>query len=104
MSPFAPAGNFFVYILRCADGSFYVGHTVNVSARIQTHNEGRGAFWTARRRPVTLVYQESALSEAEAVAREHQIKRWTHNKKLALIKGGLAKLEGLAKRHGRGHQ
>jgi putative endonuclease len=89
---------FFVYILRCADDSLYVGHTSNVEARLNVHNEGRGALWTACRRPVILVYQEKHASEAEAIAREGQIKRWTHAKKLALINGDRAVLKSLAKR------
>jgi predicted GIY-YIG superfamily endonuclease len=98
MSAHASADSCFVYILRCADGSFYVGHAADVFARVEMHNEGRGALWTARRRPVTLVYQELAFSKAGAVAREQQIKQWTHNKKLALIDGDLARLKALAKR------
>jgi hypothetical protein len=58
MSASAPADSFFVYIIRCADGSFYVGHTSNVDDRIKVHNDGRGALWTACRRPVTLLYRE----------------------------------------------
>jgi len=62
------------------------------------HNDDRGALWTACRRPVRLVYQERQPSEAQAVARERQIKRWTHTKKLALINGDLGKLKSLARR------
>jgi predicted GIY-YIG superfamily endonuclease len=106
MSASAPADSFglssskgfFVYILKCSDGSLYVGHASNVDERVKTHNEGRGASWTACRRPVTLVYYESASSVEKAVARERQIKRWTHDKKLALIAGDLGKLKALAKR------
>ena len=95
----APADSFFVYIIRCADDSlYYVGHTSNVNERGTVHNEGRGARWTACRRPVTLAYLESLPSEEKAIARERQIKRWTHHKKLALIAGDLAKLKSLAKR------
>jgi predicted GIY-YIG superfamily endonuclease len=98
MSASAPADSFFVYILRCADGSLYVGHTSNLDDRIKAHNDGRGASWTACRRRVTLVYQESAPSEENAVDRERQIKRWKHAKKLALINGNKAALKSLAKR------
>jgi predicted GIY-YIG superfamily endonuclease len=89
---------FFVYILRCADGSFYIGHTCNVLDRLRTHNEGRGAVWTAARLPVALVYQEEYSTEQLAIAREHQLKRWTHAKKFALINGDRAALKSLAKR------
>lgn len=49
----------FVYILRCRDNSFYVGHAADVPARVLVLNEGRGARWTTKRRPVLLVYQDS---------------------------------------------
>jgi predicted GIY-YIG superfamily endonuclease len=94
----APADSFFVYVLICADGSFYVGHTSNVQDRVKVHNQGRGALWTACRRPVALAYQEQHRSEADAVARERQLKRRTHAKKLALINGDRAKLKSLAQR------
>ncbi len=95
---FASADSFFVYILRCADGSLYVGHTSSVEERVNLHNDGRAAMWTACRRPITLVYQERHQSESTAIAREPQIKRWTHAKKLALIKGDRTALKSLAKR------
>jgi predicted GIY-YIG superfamily endonuclease len=98
MSASASLDLFFVYIVRCSDDSFYVGHTSNVDERVIAHNEGRGAVWTACRRPVILVYQESMSSAEDAVAREWQIKRWTHAKKLALINGDQAKLKALSKR------
>ncbi len=91
-------GQFFVYILRCSDDTLYVGHTTNVPDRVKVHNEGRGALWTQCRRPVGLVYQEQHPTEANAIAREHQVKRWTHAKKLALMNGDRAKLKSLAKR------
>jgi len=98
MSAFAPADSFFVYILRCADDSLYVGHTSNVEDRVKVHNNGRGALWTACRRPVHLVYQERHLSEIDAITRERQLKRWSKAKKMALINGALANLKALAKR------
>jgi putative endonuclease len=73
MSASAPADSFFVYILRCSDDSFYVGHSGNVSERVEAHNDARGALWTACRAPVKLVYQERCPSELAAVARERQI-------------------------------
>jgi putative endonuclease len=94
----APADSFFVYVLRCSDGSLYVGHTSNLQDRLTVHNEGRGAAWTACRRPVELVYNEPFVFEKNAIVRERQIKRWTHAKKLALINGNLGKLKSLAKR------
>lgn len=92
------SSNFFVYILRCSDGSFYIRHTQNVEERVKLHNDGRGALWTACRIPATLVYEERHPSELKAIHRERQIKRWTHAKKLALIKGDRSRLKALAKR------
>jgi putative endonuclease len=90
-------GPVFVYILRCSDGSFYAGHSKNVEERVAAHNNGRGSVWTTCRRPVRLVYRESRATEAAAVKRERQIKRWTHAKKEALIEGNLARLKELSR-------
>ena len=65
---------YFVYIVRCADGSYYSGVTTDLQTRVSTHNSGQGAAWTAARRPVVLVYHEPALDERRALARERQIK------------------------------
>jgi predicted GIY-YIG superfamily endonuclease len=98
MSESLPSDSYFVYIVRCADDSLYIGHTSNVEERVKVHNDGQGALWTACRRPVLLVYQEQHSSEPSAIARERQLKRWTHAKKLALINGDRATLKSLAKR------
>jgi putative endonuclease len=74
-----------VYIVRCADNSLYVGHTDDLDSREKTHNEGRGGRCTAQRRPVQVVYFESHDSAEIAIARERQMKRWTTSKKEALI-------------------
>jgi predicted GIY-YIG superfamily endonuclease len=87
---------FYVYILRCSDGSYYVGHSEDVSTRLKVHNAGEGAAWTARRRPVILVYQEPLTTETEAVERELQLKGWSRAKKEALIKGNRATLKQLS--------
>jgi putative endonuclease len=65
---------------------------------VKAHSDGRGASWTTRRRPVELVYQERFATEQKAIARERQLKRWTHAKKLALVNGDEATLRYLAKR------
>ena len=93
-----------VYILRCSDGSYYIGHTEDVAARIKCHQDGRGAVWTAARRPVSLVYEEHVSSETAAVARERQIKKWSRPKKEALISGEWTALKALSRcrsSHGR---
>jgi len=89
---------YYTYILTCSDRSFYVGHTNNVQRRIVEHNAGRGARYTAIRRPVNLSYVEEHSSLSEAVNREKQIKGWTKAKKQALIEGGLDSMHSLAKR------
>ncbi|MHC5123439.1 MAG: GIY-YIG nuclease family protein, partial [Planctomycetota bacterium] len=48
----------FVYFLTCSDDSYYIGHTHNIKQRVETHNQGRGSSWTAKRLPVTLAYFE----------------------------------------------
>ena len=87
----------FVYILRCADESFYVGITQDLDARLKAHNDGRGATYTFKRRPVSLVYSERYELDTQVVARERQLKRWSHSKKQALISGDLQKLKRLSK-------
>jgi len=89
------AGSFFVYILRCADGTLYTGSAKDPQARAKAHNDGRGARYTSGRRPVSLVYAEKCDSQGSAVQREHQLKRWTRRKKEALIVGDLGLLKRL---------
>jgi predicted GIY-YIG superfamily endonuclease len=88
----------YTYILLCSDGSYYVGHTEDVTARLALHNAGRGAIYTAHRRPVVLVYSESSPSKSIAITREKQIKKWSHAKKQALAEDDLDQLHSLAKR------
>ena len=89
---------FFVYILFCSDGSFYVGHAQDVQARVDDHNSGRGAKFTLLRRPVQLVYSEAHETVATALRRERQLKGWTRSKKAALIAGELNRLHYLSSR------
>jgi putative endonuclease len=84
---------YYVYILSCADGSFYVGSTQNLATRIKTHDDGRGAAHTFKNRPFRLVYSERFLSRTDASARERQLKRWSREKKAALISGNLERLK-----------
>jgi putative endonuclease len=76
-----------VYIVRCADGTFYTGIATDVGRRVAEHNatDGLAAKYTRSRRPVTLVYEEKAATRAEAGRREYQIKQLTRAQKLALI-------------------
>ncbi|HEY3916770.1 MAG TPA: GIY-YIG nuclease family protein [Stellaceae bacterium] len=90
--------NAYVYILRCADGAYYVGSTrTSLEQRVAEHNAGSFGGYTARRRPVALVFQQDFARIADAVAAERQLKGWTRAKKEALIRGDLATLHSLAK-------
>ena len=77
---------FYIYILRCADGSYYTGHTDNLEARLAAHRNGEIRGYTFKRRPVKLVFTEQFRSRQDAFEREHQIKRWSRAKKEALIR------------------
>ena len=87
-----------MYILQCADGSYYVGSTKNLERRIREHNQGLGAKYTARRRPVKLVYSAEFDSIAEAYRREKQVQGWGRAKREALIRGDFDALPGLARK------
>ncbi|MCA8928325.1 MAG: GIY-YIG nuclease family protein [Alphaproteobacteria bacterium] len=78
-----------VYMLRCADGSYYVGCTRdgNTDHRLAQHNAGFGGAYTRQRRPVELVWAEAFASYDDAFAAERRIKRWSRAKKDALIRG-----------------
>ncbi len=77
----------FVYIVRCGDGSLYTGISTNVERRINRHNDGLGSAYTRSHRPVVLVWTEAAESESQARKREAQIKGWTRLKKEDFLKG-----------------
>jgi predicted GIY-YIG superfamily endonuclease len=89
---------YYVYILRCADDSFYVGSAQDLDSRLKAHIDGRGAAYTFKHRPVRLVYFEEFRSQDEALARERQLKRWSYGKKEALVAGDLGRLKHLGKR------
>lgn len=76
----------FVYILKCSDNTLYTGVTTDLKRRIREHNSDTSKTkYTKPRRPVTLIYTETAASLAKAKQREHQIKQLTRNEKLNLI-------------------
>ena len=79
----------FVYIVRCADGTLYTGYARDPHEREKVHNDGRGAHYTACRRPVRLVYFEGFESRGEALSREYRLKRLTRPQKESLIEKGL---------------
>ncbi len=89
--------NFYTYILLCADDTLYVGHTHDLRSRVDVHKAGRGALYTAKHGVARLVYSEKHATEARAVARELQIKKWSRAKKMALINGDLDRLRKLSR-------
>ena len=85
----------FVYILRCNDGSYYVGKTNDLRLRLDEHQAGVAANFTAIRRPVEMVYAEEHRTIRHAAYRELQLKRWSRAKKEALISQDLKSLKTL---------
>ena len=89
--------HFWVYILRCSDGSYYTGHTDNIDVRLAQHQAGDGGDWTRRRRPVELAWCEALPTRIEALEAERRIKPWSRDKKEALIAGDWAKVSHFAR-------
>jgi putative endonuclease len=91
----------YLYILRCADGSYYVGTArTTLDHRVAEHNAGHHGGYTATRRPVTLVFSQWFERITDAIAAERQVKGWSRAKKEALIRGDFEGLKLLAKRRG----
>ena len=90
----------FVYILRCADGSYYTGSTKNLEYRLYQHQNGEGANHTKTRLPVELVYFEEFERIDEAFYREKQVQGWSRKKKEALIARDFDKLSHLSRSKG----
>lgn len=92
----------YVYMLRCADGSFYVGSATgnDLQPRIDQHNAGHFQGYTFKRRPVVLVWSEHFDRITDGIAAERQIKGWSRAKKEALIRSDWAAISQLAKRRG----
>jgi putative endonuclease len=82
----------FTYILECADGSYYVGSTVDLDRRLAEHNAGTGAVYTARRRPVKLVWCREQPRIDEAFALEKKLQGWSRAKRRCVIEGRYADL------------
>lgn len=89
------------YILRCADGSYYVGTTrqEDLETRVSQHNQGLFGGYTAKRCPVALVYSAYFERIVDVIAYERQVKGWSRAKKEALVCGDFGLLQALSKRH-----
>jgi putative endonuclease len=88
-----------LYILRCADGSYYVGTTrSSLDSRIAQHNAGTFEGYTTTRRPVDLIFSQWFDQITDAIENERKLKKWSRAKKEALIRGDFASLQQLAKR------
>lgn len=89
---------FWIYMLRCADGSYYTGHTDNLDRRIAQHESGAIIrCYTFNRRPVSLVFSQEFESREEALSFERQIKGWSRRKKEALVRGDWDDIARLAR-------
>jgi putative endonuclease len=88
-----------VYMLRCADQSYYVGSArLGLERRLSEHNHGTYGGYTSKRLPVELVWSQHFLDITDAIAVERQIKGWSRAKKEALIRGDYQAIKSLAKR------
>lgn len=90
---------FYVYILKCSDDSYYVGHTDDIDRRIAEHKSGLyPSCHTATRLPVEVVFIQDFPERSDALDLERTLKKWTRKKKEALIQGRYSNLIGLAKK------
>ena len=90
--------SFYAYMLRCADGSYYVGHTEELEGRLGAHQSGEIPGYTQKRRPVELVWNQDFYTREEALTAERQIKGWSRAKKESLIRGDWATISALGSR------
>ena len=89
--------SFYVYILKCRDGSYYTGHTDNLEQRLAQHrNRFFPNCYTATRLPVELVFSQTFPTREEALAAERQIKGWSRKKKEAMMRGDWNEVSSLA--------
>jgi predicted GIY-YIG superfamily endonuclease len=96
---------YYVYILKCADGSYYTGSASDLDRRVMEHQQGAAtSSYTFRRRPVHLVWSEEVATYNEALLHEHQIKGWSRAKKAALIRGSLQEVHEIVKNERRSRE
>jgi len=88
---------FWAYILRCADGKYYTGHTDDLERRMAQHHAGGFCDFTTRRRPVKLIWAEDFPSRYEALSAELRVKKWSRAKKEALADQGWERLSFYAR-------
>ena len=88
----------YTYILKCSNGSYYVGSTKDLNRRIEQHQSGEGANHTKKYLPVELIYYEEYTRIDNAFYREKQLQKWSRKKKEALINGDMKLLPDLAKK------
>jgi putative endonuclease len=88
---------FYVYILRCADGSYYTGHTDQIDRRMAQHGDGTGSAYTSKRRPLDLLWATDCQTREQAFELEKQIQGWSRRKKEALMRGNFEALPGLSR-------
>lgn len=80
----------YVYILKCGDGSFYTGITTDIDRRLREHKLGKGAKYTARRHPIELLEHVTVSNRSQALRLEHRVKKAKKENKLEVLKCGLA--------------
>ena len=89
--------SFWVYMLRCADDSYYIGHTDNLETRLVQHQTGQVPGYTSSRLPIRLVFSQAHATREEALAAERQIKGWSRKKKEAMMRGDWSEVSRLAR-------
>jgi predicted GIY-YIG superfamily endonuclease len=90
---------FFAYMLRCSDGTYYVGHTDELERRLAEHETGATGGYTATRRPIRLVWFQEFPTREEAKSVEAQLKKWSRRKKEALIERKIDELKDAARKN-----
>jgi putative endonuclease len=93
----------YMYILRCADGTYYTGSTTDLEKRLLQHQKGEGANYTRKNLPVELVYSEEYERIDEAFAREKQVQGWSQKKKEALMNSDTDSLKNLSECRNKSH-
>jgi tRNA/rRNA methyltransferase len=88
---------FWIYIVKCSDGSYYTGHTDDLERRLAAHQSGGFKGYTSSKRPVQLMYTQEFPTRLEALEHERQVKRWSRVKKRALTRRDWEEISRLAK-------